>query len=532
MKTNFKLILQGTKTKLQLICFLSVAIGSGFLVVFANDMLAVVMNNYLMVQNLEGLARRLLLTAGVFILVCGMQTFGDYLSTVFEFETISRLMRHYIAKLLRTKYEFFLNRPAAETYTGLWTAVEGTGFFFGNLLRLISSVVIFVFYGIVVFRLDILAGVFTVLALPVCFLLTAGFGEKIVAANSEYLKRISELSAVTQEGFENVANVKAKGTHDFFTSRSVYVLRKIKSAVVQEVTISNYIGNITRLLRIVAPLLIILAVMRFSSAFEASAGTIMVLYINIPLFLAGFGSFIEHYFEWMATKPSLAKLKEFDNAQPEETSGIDISTFENLRVENVKVSFGDERVIAVPDFEVKQGEKVMFFGESGIGKSTFFNIVMGFQQYEGTILVNGINLREIKLSSLRRVFGITFQHTNALALSLHENILLGAEKDAAELDKIIQLASLETQQTDKGESVLNNKVLSGGEKSRLGISQMLALEPSVMLIDEAFSNMDEQLESKIIGDLFREYPNRAVICISHRNSSRPFFDRVVEFTTA
>jgi len=529
MKTMLEIILKSTKTKLILICFLLAAIGAGFLLVFANDLLSVVLNDYLMVQDFEGLAWRLLLTAGVFALVYGLQTFADYLSADFEYSAISRLMRHYIAKLLNTKYEFFLNRPAAETYTGLWTAVEGSSFFVGNLLRLISSTVIFTFYGIVVFRLNTFAGIFTVLALPVYFLLTVGFGEKIATLNSEYLERKSELSTVTQEGFENLANVKAKGAHNFFTARSAAVLRKIKSAVVKEFTILQYVNSVTRLLRIIAPLLIIFAVMRFTSGFEASAGTIMVLYINIPLFLAGFATIIEHYFEWIATKPYLAKLKEFDNAHPEETNGVDITTFENLRVQNVKVKFGDGRVIAVPDFEVNQGEKVMFFGESGIGKSTVFNIIMGFQQYEGSVLVNGMDLREISLSSLRRVFGITFQNTNVLTLSLHENILLGAEKSAAELAQLIQLTSFESQQEDKGVSVLNNKVLSGGEKSRLGLSQMLALEPSIMLIDEAFSNMDEQLESKIIGDLFREYPGRAVICISHRNSSRPFFDRVVEF---
>jgi len=86
----------------------------------------------------------------------------------------------------------------------------------------------------------------------------------------------------------------------FFASRSIAVLRKIKSAAVKEITISQYISNITRLLRIIAPLLIIFAVMRFSSGFEASAGTIMVLYINIPLFLAGFAIIIEHYFEYKA----------------------------------------------------------------------------------------------------------------------------------------------------------------------------------------------------------------------------------------
>ena len=529
MKTMLGIILRSAKTKLLLACFILVAIGAGFLLIFANDLLAVVLNDHLMAQNFEGLAWRLLLTAGMFALVYGLSTVGDYLSADFEHGAISRLMRHYIGKLLGAKYEFFLNRPTAETYTGLWTAAQSSGFFFGNMLRLISGIVIFAFYGIVVFRLDVFAGIFTVVVLPVYFLLTAGLGDKVAEVIDDYLEQVSDLSTVTQEGFENIANVKAKNAHVFFASRSADVLRKIKSLAVKEITIVQYIGNVTNLLRIIAPLLIIFAVMRFSSGFEASAGTIMVLYINIPLFLAGFAGIHEQYIEYKATKPYLSKLKEFDDALPEETSGKDIATFESLRAQGVKAAFGDGRVIAVPDFEIKRGEKVMFFGESGIGKSTFFNIVMGFQQYEGAVFVNGMDLREISLGSLRRVFGITFQHTNALTLSLRENILLGAEKSDAELERLIRLTSLESQQENKGESVLNNKVLSGGEKSRLGLSQMLVGEPAVMLIDEAFSNMDEQLESKIIGDLFREYPDRAVICISHRNSSRRFFDRVVDF---
>jgi len=187
----------------------------------------------------------------------------------------------------------------------------------------------------------------------------------------------------------------------------------------------------------------------------------------------------------------------------------------------------------VPDFEVKQGEKIMFFGESGIGKSTIFNIIMGLnREYSGDVYVNSKNLREISLSSLRRVFGITFQNTNAITLDLRENILLGASMTDEKLENLMKLTALESQHNAKGDALLNNKVLSGGEKSRVGLSQMLVPEPQIMLIDEAFSNMDEKLESGIIADLFREYPDRAVICISHRNSSGSFFDRVVEFTVS
>jgi len=126
MKAMLEIILKSTKIKLLLVCFMVVAIGAGFLLVVANDLLTVVLNDYLMVQNF------------------------------------------------------------------------------------------FTFYGIVVFRLDMLAGVFTMVALPIYFLLTAGFGEKIATLNGEYLKYVSNLSTVTQEGFENITNVKAKGAHDFF----------------------------------------------------------------------------------------------------------------------------------------------------------------------------------------------------------------------------------------------------------------------------------------------------------------------------
>ena len=529
MKSMAEIILKGGKTKLVLICFLLVAIGAGFLLVFANELLAVVLNDYLMVQNFEGLAWRLLLTVGVFVFVYGLNTFSEYLSATFEYSAITRLLRHYYRKLLRAKYGFFLNRPTAEIYTQLWTASQVSGFFFGNILRLMSSIVIFAFYGIVVFRINVLAGIFSIVALPIYFLLTIGLGKKIMKLTDAYIQYISDLSTVTQEGLENITNVKAKGAYGFFESRSVAVLRKIKSVAVKEITIAQYIKNITVPLRVIAPLLVIFAVMGFSSDFVANAGTIMVLYINIPFFLDGFARIHMQYIEYKATKPYLSKLKEFDNASPEEKTGVDITTFESLQVEGVKVTFGDERIVSVPDFEVKKGEKVMFFGESGIGKSTIFNVIMGFQQYDGTVRINGIDLREVSLNSLRSIFGITFQNTNALTLSLHENILLGVEMSSDKLTQLIRLTALGSQQENKGESVLNNKLLSGGEKSRLGLSQMLVGEPSIMLIDEAFSNMDEQLESKIITDLFREYPNRAVVCISHRNSSKAFFDKVVDF---
>ncbi|MCL2187267.1 MAG: ABC transporter ATP-binding protein/permease [Defluviitaleaceae bacterium] len=530
MKIITKIATKGARTKLTLVLYILLAVGAGFLLLYANDLLAQALNDYLMVQNFDGFGRQLLLTAGLFALVYGLNAVGVYLRADFQYTAyVLRWPRYYIERLIRAKHSYFTNRPAAELFTSLWTASQATGHFYGNVLAVVSRIIIFIFYGIVVFRLNVFAGIFTLAALPVYFLLTAGMGNRVSSLNQAYVPNVSEFAAVTQETFENVSNVKAKNAYVFFVSRSAAIMRKIKSICVRLSVIEGYISAVTGLVRIIAPLIIILGAMYFSTGFEANAGNIMVLYINIPLFLSGFADIHRGYIDYKMSKPFLAKLQEFNNVEPEYQGGIHIISFESLRTENVQVEFEGGRVISVPDFYVKRGEKVMFFGESGIGKSTVFNIIMGFTEYTGDVLINGINLREISLVSVRKIFGITFQHTNALTLGLRENILLGTEKTQDALSQLIQLAELESQWDTKGETILNNKVLSGGEKSRIGLSQMLALQPQIMLIDEAFSNMDEALESKIITNLFRIYPNCAVICISHRNSSKPLFDRVVDF---
>ena len=530
MKTIIEIILKGVRTKLALVFYIVLAVGAGFLVLYANSSLMTVLNDYLLVQNFYGFALRLFITVGAFILVFGMNLLGQYLQADFQYSTLLRLARHYIALLLRAKNSYFTNRSSAELHTKLFQSSEGVCFLVASILSIVSHVTMFIFYGILIFRLDVYAGIFSIVAVPIYFILTKKVGDQLGDLTHKRMEYDGELATVTQEAFENVGNVKAKGAYAFFVARSVAILKGIKSVTERLEVLSYYVSGITGLLRIIAPLLIILAALRFSSGFLGDAGSIMVLYINIPLFLSSFANIHFQFIEYKATTPFLSRLREFNDVELEDESGTDIASFECLRTEGVTVEFPGGRIVTVPDFEVKKGEKIMFFGESGIGKSTIFNIIMGLNRdYRGNVLVNGINLQQISLASLRRIFGITFQHTNALTLDLRGNILLGADTTDEELERLVNLTALESQHDAKGNEILNNKVLSGGEKSRVGLSQMLVPKPEIMLIDEAFSNMDEELESKILNNLFREYPNRAVICISHRNSSRPFFDRVVDF---
>ena len=526
------MVFKGTKTRVRLACFVALSIATGFILMLANDFLGQVFNDYILVQNFDGFALLFLATIGLFVLMFILNIFISYLRADFQYSSLSRLATHCISRLLRAKSSYFTNRPSADLYAKLNEATFSVSFLIVSLMSMVSYGIICIFYAIIIFRIDIVAGIFTILITPVYYIANAWVGGVLSTLMHEKLEADGEMSAVTQEGFENVNNVKAKGAYTFFEGRSLSVLNKLKRVSVKESTVEGYIHGITTLLRIIAPLLVIFAVIQLSSGFDGSATVLILLYINIPLFLANFANLFVQIIEYNGAKPFIAQLREYDEVEQECEGGVEITSFESLRTSGVIVNFEDGRTVSVPNLELTKGEKVMLFGESGVGKSTLFNIIMGIiTNYDGDVYINNINLREINLISLRKVFGITFQQTNALTLNLRENITLGVPVDDDKIEQLIKLTSLEGQQDIKGDATLNNKVLSGGEKSRLGLSQTLAPDPEIMLLDEVFSNMDEALESKILSDLFHEYPGRAVICISHRKSSKPFFDRVVDFNS-
>ena len=521
---------EGAKIRVLLAVYVLIAVGSGFLLLYANELLMALLNENFMTQNFDGFLMQFLVIVGMFAAVFASSIFAGYIHGEFEIGSQARLIKRCMDRLMGAKFSFFVARPAAEIYQGLWTAVQVVPSFYVNLLSMFGKAVSFVFFGIIVFSVDTFAGFFALLALPVYFLFTLGVGNKISALQNEYVKQVGALAVVATEPIENVNNIKAKGVRGFFEARYMEVHKKLKRVIVGVIVWTAYINGVTAFVRMVSPLLIIFAAIQLSPNFTATAGNITILFINIPLFLTGMADIHKAYIHFKMTKPFLTKLTEFSEAEQEVDTGEDIGEFKSLKVSGVKVTFEGGKEIHVPDFEATAGEKIMLSGDSGVGKSTIFNILQGLlTDYEGDVLVNGINLRDAKISSVRKAFGITFQNTNVMTASIDENAKLGAKLEAEEFEKIAEIVRINAMRKNKKDDEINNKTLSGGERSRIGLAQMITFNPQVMLIDEAFSSVDEELESSILTDLTKSYASKTIICISHRASSRVYFDRVIEF---
>jgi glucan exporter ATP-binding protein len=199
----------------------------------------------------------------------------------------------------------------------------------------------------------------------------------------------------------------------------------------------------------------------------------------------------------------------------------------NVRFEDVAFSYDGRRpAVAGLSFDVKPGETVALVGATGSGKSTTLALLhRAFDAQTGRILVDGTDIRDFSIASLRRNIGVVFQETMLFARSIRENIVIG-KPDASDTEIIGALAraqatdvmmrhpdGLDTVVAERGRS------LSGGERQRLSIARALLKDPPILILDEATSALDAATEAKVKRAIDEVTRGRATFVIAHRLST-------------
>lgn len=526
MKTLTKIMFQGKINKLYLVIYFVITVASGFLALYCADMMSNLFNNMLG-NSQDGFAKSLLIVSFLYAFNYALGILSRFIVQRFAWDGCVNLFKYFMNKLLRADYNYHIKKEAADIEVVLNRSTQSVANFYEDIIRYSSGTIMFVFYSVLIYRINLYAFIFSCVLIPLYIFLTKGIGKNFMSIQYENMDIARNKQVVSLEALSSVSNIKAKNAYSFFVDRCLTFVRQSANKIVKFNVISVYLSSITGLISVIAPILIIF----FSTLVSGStiqAASIMILYIYIPSFFSGFTNIYSLFFAYKTNKAGLQNLIEMDSLPAEPIGSNEINTFESLSTCGVSVKFGDNHIVKVPDLNIVKGEKVIFFGESGIGKSTIFNIIMGFiTDYEGLIKINGIDLKTINLDSLRKVFGIAAQSPKVYTLTLEANIMLGLEQSNAM--PLIKLAKLENQSQVKEEQILNDKIMSGGEKSRLGLAQMLAREPSVLLMDETFSNVDEPMEKEILENLLKKYPHSTFICISHRLSNKHLFDRIIDF---
>jgi subfamily B ATP-binding cassette protein MsbA len=178
------------------------------------------------------------------------------------------------------------------------------------------------------------------------------------------------------------------------------------------------------------------------------------------------------------------------------------------------------------NFEIQPGTRVAIVGESGAGKSTLISLLARFfDSFQGSILLDGVDIRKIRLQSLVDQFGIVLQDTFLFSTTILENIRIGrlsaSEQDVIEAAKAANAHQFIMELPDGYQTQVGERgaKLSGGEKQRVSISRAILRDPKVLILDEATSSVDSKAENLIRDALDHLSKNRTTFVIAHRFST-------------
>ncbi|MEH1835286.1 MAG: ABC transporter ATP-binding protein [Nostoc sp.] len=379
----------------------------------------------------------------------------------------------------------------------------------------------------------------TVIVAPLMGILVGWFGERLRKYSLKSQNRVSGLSAILAEVFNGIRLVQAFAAENYEIARFGHEAERSLKAKYSAERLKAIQIPIVGFLEALSALSLLIV-----GAWQISQGNLTVA--NFFSYLAAAALLIDpighttnNYNEFKQGEASVDRVFELMAIQPTVSEKINAIALPpvNGKVEYRHISFAykpGEPVLKDISLLVSPGEAIALVGASGAGKTTFVNLLPRFYDPEvGQIFIDGVDIRDVKLHSLRRQIGIVPQETIMFSGTIAQNIAFGqdvfdikAVKEAAKIANAHQFISKlpEGYQTWVGERGVN---LSGGQRQRIAIARAVLLNPQILILDEATSALDSESEALVQEALERLMQKRTVFIIAHRLSTVRRCDRIL-----
>jgi len=244
------------------------------------------------------------------------------------------------------------------------------------------------------------------------------------------------------------------------------------------------------------------------------------------------------YFAIQKGMASIDRIDQILNAEEtitEKANAIAVSSFkDSIEFKGVWYAYNNEPVLRDINLTIKKGQTVAIVGKSGAGKSTLADLLPRFMDCNrGSILIDGIDIRDLKIKDLRYLMGIVSQQPILFNTSFKENIAFGVK--TSEMDKVENAAHIANahefiMETEEGYENLvgeSGNKLSGGQRQRVSIARAILANPPILILDEATSALDTESERLVQDAILKLMKSRTSIVIAHRLSTIQHADLIV-----
>jgi len=450
-------------------------------------------------------------------------------------DTIRRFREKMVANLLNLDMDFFNEFRTGELISRTTNDIDRIRSIVSSMIPELTRefITIIGLLCVVIYQSPKLA-FFALVIMPVAIYPISRLAKRMKKISKQSQEKTSDITSALSEIFTNIEIIKANNAQEYEHSRFVDENNKFFRLNLKSVKIEQLVSPLMETIGSIGVAAVIIIGGKDvidghinMGAFFSFLTALFMLYTPLKRIVNIYNKMQDAIAASERTFFLMDKVSQIKDGQKELNEEINLIKFNDVRL-----SYGDKEVLKGINLEANKSEFIALVGSSGGGKSSLMNLLMRFYDVNGgEILINGINLKDIKIHSLRQNIGLVTQRVYIFNDTVAKNVAYGREFNEDAVINALKLANAYefVSKLDNGINTILNEFgtnLSGGQRQRIAIARALYQNPQILIFDEATSALDNESEKEITKAINNLRSKKIIFVIAHRLSTVENADKI------
>ena len=450
-------------------------------------------------------------------------------------DTIRRFREKMVANLLNLDMDFFNEFRTGELISRTTNDIDRIRSIVSSMIPELTRefITIIGLLCVVVYQSPKLA-FFALVVMPVAIYPISRLAKRMKKISKQSQEKTSDITSALSEIFTNIEIIKANNAQKYEHSRFVDENNKFFKLNLKSVKIEQLVSPLMETIGSIGVAAVIIIGGKDvidghinMGAFFSFLTALFMLYTPLKRIVNIYNKMQDAIAASERTFFLMDKVSQIKDGEKELNEEINLIKFNNVRL-----SYGDKEVLKGINLEANKSEFIALVGSSGGGKSSLMNLLMRFYDVNGgEILINGTNLKDIKIHSLRQNIGLVTQRVYIFNDTVAKNVAYGREFNEDAVINALKLANAYefVSKLDNGINTILNEFgtnLSGGQRQRIAIARALYQNPQILIFDEATSALDNESEKEITKAINNLRSKKIIFVIAHRLSTVENADKI------